>query len=75
MTSSMDSGLCTIRVQPQEDHLVFTVTSVYFPAHGFRPNRAGPSTSSADLDVALSAVREFLDSYTAHSRGGSTERE
>ena len=75
MTSSMESALCTIRVQPQDHHLVFTVTSVSFPAHGFRPNRTGPSISCADFDEALGAVRKFLGSYTADSRNAGNELE
>jgi hypothetical protein len=75
MTSSMESALCTIRVQPQQHHLIFTVTCVRFPAHGFRPNRTGPSMSCADFDEALAAVRNFLDSYTADSRNTANELE
>jgi hypothetical protein len=71
--SSTEPGVCTVRVEPGQDHIVFTVISNYFPAHGFRPNRRGPSTRSVDPDVALAAVREFLDSFTENSGSSATE--
>lgn len=53
-----------MRVEPQSNHLVITVTSNYFVAHGFLPNQSGPSGRCTDTDAALEIVAEFLRSYT-----------
>ena len=51
--------------------MVFTVQRVYFPAHGFRPNRTAPSIHSTDVEVALAVVREFMNSFGANSYSAS----
>jgi hypothetical protein len=67
MSFSPECGVCTLHVRPQHDYLVLTVTSAYFPAHGFRPNRTGPSVCCIGPEKALAAIRQFLESYTEDS--------
>lgn len=59
-----EHGLCILRVEPHEHVVVLTVTTMYFPEHGFHPHRTGPSTSGVDAEAALASVREFLDAYS-----------
>ena len=67
MSFTPECGICTLHVQPQQNYLVLTVTSAYFPSHGFRPNRSGPSVCSIDTEVALETIRRFLEEYTERS--------
>jgi hypothetical protein len=61
----LSRGCCIVKVEPQPDHLVITVTSAFFVAHGFRPNRTGPSARCTDSAAALAVVNDFLNTYTA----------
>jgi hypothetical protein len=75
MWKSMEPGVCIVRVEPQPGHLVITVTSAFFVAHGFRPNRTGPSARCTDSATALAVVNDFLNKYISTDDANTGEIE
>ena len=57
------SGVCTLRVEVQPEHLLITVTIHRFLAPGARQALPSQSDSYASVREALGAAEEFLQSF------------
>jgi hypothetical protein len=57
------AGVCIIRVEPQETHLLITVTTNRALSRDLYSATAEDVRKFSDPELALEAVKEFLGSY------------